>query len=514
MSNRIDILNMEPKCISSTDKNDKSLIKDTYKSLRKNKYLIFSFIWLILVSALTVIKYSPRELNADTILNSVMSLQNITLYYWGQNRLLNVLPLVVVFLKNPEANLYGILMFSSISFFSLLFYMSRISARFLGVENLEKNGFKIFTLISVLFILSFNSFAIYEITMGQIAYSLPALLLISSASVFFGFTKFKYKVLFLLVSIASIVVAIGLNPSAIILVLAISAAYSFYKKSLQISEAVFCLFSGIVFCIWSIVSNHIQKGFNDYHKFSLFTLQQGFEKVLRGLFCTTNMYFLIGVLTISFAYNLITFYNLKSNEKKSKHILSYCRNVVFIFAISWLFLFSSNKWVEMNEFAWRYFTYVILSLIFLGSLYCASFISNLKNKLSQFLTVAAITVGVAYLISPIHKLKDYKIFNRVNALTESGGQLYAGDYWLVWPSVLRDMISGYDAFGLCYRGDGNKSKTKTYVLNKIREQGYADVYCLNDSVENCVAQVNSLVGPLHVLDSKKLKTDVYRIRFH
>jgi len=493
--------------------NKEFMIKSTYNFLRNNKYLIFSLIWLILVSSLTVIKYSPEALNADTILNSVMSLQNITLYYWGQNRLLNVLPLVVVFLKNPSVNLYGILMFTSISFFSLLFYMSRLSARFLALENSEKDVFKIFTLISVLFILSFKSFAIYEITMGQIAYSLSALLLISSASVFFGLTKFKYKVLFLSLSFASIVVAIGLNPSTIVLVLAISAAYSFYKKSIRINELVFCLFSGIIFCIWSIVSNHIDKSLNQYHKFSLVTLQQGFERALQGLLCTTNLYFLILIFTIFSAHNLISLNNLKTKEKKSNNILRYNRNVVLVFSITWLILFCSNKWVEMNEFAWRYFTYIIFSLIFLVALYCASFILNLKNKSSELLTVAVITFGVAYLISPIQKLNDYKIFNRVDTLTESGGQLYAGDYWLVWPSVLRDMISGFEAYGLCYRGDGNKSKTTAYVLNKIRDKGYVDVYCLNDSVENCVAQINSLVGPLHLLDSKKLKTDVYRIRF-
>lgn len=42
---------------------------------------------LVLFSCLTVNKYSPEFLHADVIINSVMSLQNITLFYWGQNRL-------------------------------------------------------------------------------------------------------------------------------------------------------------------------------------------------------------------------------------------------------------------------------------------------------------------------------------------------------------------------------------------------------------------------------------------
>ncbi len=48
---------------------------------------------ILVLSLLTVNAFAPRFLNADVILNSVMSLQNVTLFVWGQNRLLNVVPL-------------------------------------------------------------------------------------------------------------------------------------------------------------------------------------------------------------------------------------------------------------------------------------------------------------------------------------------------------------------------------------------------------------------------------------
>lgn len=105
------------------------------------------------------------------------------------------------------------------------------------------------------------------------------------------------------------------------------------------------------------------------------------------------------------------------------------------------------------------------------------------------------------------------IFQRVNALTDSGGRLYAGDYWLVWPSVLRDMMDGYEAYGLTYRGEANKESAREYILKVIKDNGRASVYCLNDTLNNSITKVNNVAGPLHAVGSKHLKNEVLRIDF-
>ena len=82
---------------------------DNSKFLSRNVINIFALIWLAIISLLTVVKYSPEYLNADILINSVMSLQNVTLYYWGQNRLISILPLVASLINNPLYNLIFIL---------------------------------------------------------------------------------------------------------------------------------------------------------------------------------------------------------------------------------------------------------------------------------------------------------------------------------------------------------------------------------------------------------------------
>lgn len=83
---------------------------------------------------------------------------------------------------------------------------------------------------------------------------------------------------------------------------------------------------------------------------------------------------------------------------------------------------------------------------------------------------------------PLPKINfnEYKVFQRVNYLVEPGGHLYSGDYWVVWPSVLRDMMNGYEAYGLTYRGEANAKSARDFVLDQINARGYSQIYCLNE----------------------------------
>jgi len=68
-------------------------------------------------------------LDADVILNSIMSLQKVTLFYWGQNRLLNLVPFILSPITNPGYNLAAHLVFFSFTFFLLLYVMAGIIKR-------------------------------------------------------------------------------------------------------------------------------------------------------------------------------------------------------------------------------------------------------------------------------------------------------------------------------------------------------------------------------------------------
>lgn len=78
---------------------------------------------VLLVAALSVSavnRFAPDRVIGDVILYSVMSLQNVTLFFWEQNRLLNVGPALTSMIREPGLNLLANLVFPALTFFLLL----------------------------------------------------------------------------------------------------------------------------------------------------------------------------------------------------------------------------------------------------------------------------------------------------------------------------------------------------------------------------------------------------------
>lgn len=442
-----------------------------------------------------------------------MSLQNLTLYYWGQNRLLNVLPLLVSFVKSPALNLAAVILLSSMSFYGLLYMLSRFAALLVGAKDESALTFKVFLITSSVFVFVFSSDAISEITIGHIEYSFPALLLGLATLNLFRSSCDSEDIRRFIVPVAELFLAIGVNPSVAIIAFLIPIAFAVYRKRFGLNELVGVLVSVISFFTWNLISK--QYGNLQYNEFSLEILPSGSKNVFVNLLDTVNLPILL--LLIAFVsiihIGCLVFKDAKNSDFHP--VVSYTTAVLMLFSTGWLLLFSSNIWVKMNQFHWRYFIYVMFCFIFGFALHLSNYLKNLNNKKSAALAVITTCSSIIFLWPQTVRLNfnDYKVFQRVNALTEPGGHLYAGNYWDVWPSVLRDMINGYDAYGLTYRGEANREAAREYVIGSIRENGHVTVYCLNDAVQTCISQVNSIVGPLYAIGSDYHKDGVVLIDF-
>lgn len=481
----------------------------------KKKYTALTWAWLILISLLAVMKIAPEGLNADILINSVMSLQKVTLYYWGQNRLLNILPLAVALLKNPTLNLAAILVLTSITFYGFLYFVSRAAVNIVEEKNKSQITFKVFLIISsaFVFVFVFTPNGISEITIGHIEYSFPALLIIFAWSRIFPGRIFIGDWKLLILPGAAIILAVGVNPSSIIPIYFAAVATAFYNKRVRSNEIALLLISGVSFFAWSLVSR--LHGSTSYNEFKLEIIGVGIQKVVGNFLGAINLdaiFILIAVFSIAGILSVVQ----KSNEiLDRKPVVTYITCSVILFSVVWLFLFSSSRYVELNQFHWRYFIYVVFSLVFLCALHLSNLLKYLDVNKSMSLAAVWAISAVIFLATPVARLNfdDYKVFQRVDALTAPGGHLYSGDYWVVWPSVLRDMMNGYEAYGLTLRGEANKEAAREYALRVIKDNGSAIVYCLNDTVQNCIAQVNSVAGPLHAVESKYIKDQVSIIKF-
>lgn len=477
-------------------------------SINKKNYLLLSIIWLFLISFLTIFKYAPQWLNADVLMNSVMSLQKLTLFYWGQNRLLNIVPAATAFIKNPGLNLAAVLFIASFSFYLFLFAISRFVAFVINPSNPYFLSLKIFVVISTVFVSVFYSNAIFEIAIWHVEYSFAALLL--SISVYFLILNRKNNVWNYLLSIAAIVLAIGINPSVIIPAVFIAVAVIVYRRKISVSELILVFSSLISFFIWNFVSK--QYGTLPYNKFDINLLPIGLERVFNGFLTVFNLPVLLFLIGLLACIKLLFLLKRKGQRHEVYDMENYIIYSIVIFSTIWFLLFSSSHWIEINLFSWRYFIFVIFGFLVVVAIEIGKIFNEMKPKYSIVLTGMFFLVTMTAIFSAPASFNNYAVFNHVNNLSKPGNHLYSGDYWLVWPSVLRDLMQGYEAYGLTHRGEANNEAAKQYVFEKIKNDGNVMVICLNDKPENCINQINSVVGPIHASEPEFVNDQVYKIK--
>ena len=71
-----------------------------------------------LLAAMAVNRLAPQYLHADMMLHPLMSLQHTTLFYWGQNRLANLIPFLLSWITDPHLNMWAHLWVFAFSFFA------------------------------------------------------------------------------------------------------------------------------------------------------------------------------------------------------------------------------------------------------------------------------------------------------------------------------------------------------------------------------------------------------------
>lgn len=476
------------------------------KNTADKLYFSMAMAWLCVASLLTVVKFSPAHLNADVLINSVMSLQNVTLYYWGQNRLLNVLPALTSVVSNPADNLVAVLLCTSLTFFVLIYMICRTVVSLAGVAKLELSTLRLFVLLSSAVLIVLKPIAIYEMAIGHVEYSLAAALLVFS---FYTFALRRHESFVgVSLSIAAIILAIGLNPSTVIPTVFLSLFAFACKRKIISPESILGGCGLISFLFWSYISSHYEGP--SYTAFSPAILFAGLERVISGLIGTVDklpfLVFFCGVLIVRF------FLLILIGPTFEVDAFIYSRNAAVIFSISWVLLFSSSAWVQANDFSWRYFIYVLFAGFFFFATFCEELLERIPVISSLLVVLMTAAVAAASMASPVLGFRDYAVFKVADDRAPVSGSFYAGDYWVVWPAVLREMMQGHMAYGLAYRGSGNDAEARRYMFEHLSQVGYASVYCINDTVESCIGQVNGVLGAFPVDEVTPLSTSVHELK--
>jgi hypothetical protein len=446
-------------------------------------------------------KLAPEHTSADMLLFSIMSLQHRTVFYWGQDRIINLIPLIAHGIADPGLNLLAIMLLHATLFFGVLVqlavYLVRAQRGGTWQTILVVSAMVLFYLASLKNAFAFDLLAIHIEYTGSYFLVLAAFSVLARERV--GMVRGS------LVAVA-IVLAVGLNPSVILAIAAIGIGVSLTgdRKRRILRAGMALVLAGIAIVGWrQLAPGGTPSGY--YLEFDFGALQKAVPATLKQISVSLRDQ---PAAAIMLAAALIVSTILLPGVSRLRLWLA------VVFAIAWLVVFSGNKWVAMNNYTYRYFAsiyYISAGIVGLAA-------SLLAARIPRWFgwTVLAVTffaVG-AWLVAPIAGWDDFAVFKRIARAgyrpPTTGISIHAGDYWYVWPAVMRDEILGVRSIGVTIRSESNRGSTVAALAGQL-ENGAVVVNCWHETDAACLSQVRTYADSAAVISVNRMSADYSRL---
>ncbi len=457
---------------------------------------------LLALAALSVNRLAPAHLNADVLLQSVMSLQRVTLFYWGQNRLMNFLPLLVQGIADPQRNLYALLGLAALAHHAWLLALAH------GMRELAGAGQRVsllalFLLLTALSLGVLREYELFSLIVWHFEYSLPALL---GLLAFHALRAPALSLWRVLLAGLLLTVALGLNAAVGLPAMVLGGGYGLYQRRLP---AFLCGYLGLVVLLM-LASLLVSRWRGpSYAGFELGLLGRGLGEVLGNLAAMFQPA-AAGVLLVAFALGGLAWQWRGAQVLKVSAGERLALPLLVLFALGWLVLFAGNTWVAANAFHPRYFTWLLYTGLAVLALLWVHALAGLQGLAQRVIAVLAGLFCAYCLHAPAIALANYPLLQRLDQPALQGHGLYAGEYWQVWPLVWQELAQGRPALGLAYRGEGNLFAVRAYAAGFWDAGRPLSLFCLQALPEECVRQAAHVLGELQ-LQAQQAQGDNWRL---
>jgi len=457
--------------------------------------------WLLAVSTLTIIRFAPPNLNADVILNGVMSLQNVTLYYWGQNRLLNLLPFTAMWVEDAGLNLGLQIGIASASFFGLLLFLAMFARRAVGGDR--SLVLPVFVALSSLYLVVVRPEGIHQSALGHHEHSLAALM--AAAAVYIAWFSGVRAWLRAALATPLVVLAIGLNPAMALALGPAALGAMLYRRRIDRTDAALLAVTVASFCGWTYVSS--LHGASSYGALDFSRYPAQVLAAAGGLASLVNLPLLAAALAGGIAIRVVQRLSTAAAGPVPRSAAGYASAFLLLFFIGWILFFSANAWVQANAMHARYFIPAGFALLAMAALGLAALLRDARPWLRAAIVLPLAVAAIGLTATRPVPFEQYAVFRTVGSLPRPESGFYAGDYWRVWPTVFRDLMAGETAFGLTTRGEGNRKAVLRHVRAEIDRTGAFSVLCIRQPVETCVAQVREIVTRSRLKEASKVSEE-------
>lgn len=431
--------------------------------------------------------------NADSLLYGLISTEELTFYYWGQDRLANVVPTIAWPVQQVEWNHLLQTAILATSFFLLIGCFVWFHATRAGRPT---------------------SWAVVIASTAVAGATSLALLSREAVSDFVLVQQYAFSMLLFLVgmwwltgrSVAGRAVgAIGILAGVLVIpstvLLAPVATVIRRGPGIRKRTAVVTGVAAAAFVVGTITSRLAYDGetFADaYSDFSLDRLRYGFRRSLRSIVDSVELWPTVMVGAACVVVLLL-------GRRRFDPTLRWAYAMSPLFAIGWIVLFSANRWIEMNVFLFRYHFTAYAAGLFVISGAAAEIVTAFTDRRRAgapwigadrsriallVVPAAAIVVAVSVAVAanvrvPAIEAGDH----RAAVARQFDVELMVGDYWQVWPTVFADRTNGGDLLGVTARSDP--------LLDRIRDVAAASdtvgVLCTDADPAACIHLLGTFV---------------------
>ncbi len=430
--------------------------------------------------------------NADALLPSLMSTQQWTLFYWGQDRLANLVPLLTLPIRDPVWNFQIQTILIAAAFFAVgaSFVSYHFWARGHRPRPIEHAAASLLT--GLLVMVPLHTVAGYRFIIEQL-YFVSVLLFI--AAIHLWARRRKYAL-----AAAVLQVTMLVNPS---LLLAAPFVWLLDHEPVDRTRRAlgFAATALGTFVLSSLAARYLATGEpvdRPYDEFSLSRLRDGVELVAGNV---------AGSVSDGLA-SLLVLTSVAVVAAGSRGLVSRARTVyvaVPVFSALWFLAFSTNGWVIQNLYEFRYFypLYVTFMLYVAAAstecvLLVAGRVTRLARAPSPRIVVAATAALVLATVTCVISIRNVRVEaleaadGSVEAARELDVHIVVGNYWTTWPTVIAGRSAGVDLLGATFRSDPIHGDIRAAIDREIRDHGSVGALCSSVDAATCASQLSEI----------------------
>lgn len=473
--------------------------------------MIFCAALAVLASVLTVLRDTADYLRADGIMQSIMSVQDVDLFFWGQNRFASVVPFVAQPIGDPAANLIACLLINALAFHGLLLLVAWRAALGFGGDRRWPVLAVTFGLLTAVAHAVLTPQTVFTYALDTQPYSLSWLLAL--ACVLLWPTRPIDSPRRCVAAAVMAGLAVGLNPSVLVGVAALMIVRVVRHRRALGGMAVL----GIVWVCWLLVWRMLSALFGgtagpipdapqDYFAWSSQSFADGWPSAWHSVADALNpLPFLVLAAVAGLA--------LVATPPSARTWLGPRVGVAVAFGALYVLVFTGNPWVAANLYSARYYFPIVVLLPVALALPLAAVIARFLTATSpdgpalaaavpRQLVAAGLTVVavIAALAGPLTRPSASTAFVQTRAAYDfadaSGIHFIAGDYWDVWPVVHQGLAEGRTAmFGVTFKSGGDPAAYQARFRADLADGGTSRALCLDQTADYCALFLDHWTAP-------------------